>query len=219
VDSLAKAGMRVIDRLQLHGILGPQTILAHCVRVDGNEIATIADTKTWVSHQPRSNMNNGVGTAPVDSMLEDGVRVGLGNDGFTNDMWQEWKAAYFVHKSWHRDPRRMPAGEVAQMGAYNNAALANLFFPEAHLGQILPGAAADLIFVDYHPFTPLTAENLPWQIIFGFNESMITTTMVAGEVLMKDKELTQLDEEEITAKARELAVKVWKRYNDKFTNP
>lgn len=213
-DSIAKSGMRVVNRLYAHGILGPQSILAHCVRVDEHEIDLLAETRTWVTHQPRSNMNNGVGVAPVEAMLKSGIRVGLGNDGLSNAMWEEWKAAYLVHKVWQRDPRRMPAADVARMAVYNNAALARVFFPDAPVGQITPGASADLIFVDHHPFTPLTTENLPWHIIFGFHESMVTASMVGGKFLMKDRQLLTLDETEIAAKAKELAANVWKRYED-----
>jgi len=102
------------------------------------------------------------------------------------------------------------------MAVYNNAALASEFFPEAALGQIAPGAAADLILVDYHPHTPLTAANLPWQILFGFRESMLTSTIVAGKFLMQDRRLLTLDEEAISAHARERAARVWKRYEEQF---
>ena len=215
-DSLAKSGMRVINRLHAHGILGPQSILAHCVRVDDREIDLLSDSKSWVTHQPRSNMNNGVGIAPVEAMLGSGVRVGLGNDGFSNTMWEEWKASYLIHKAWNHDPRRMSGDGVVQMAVYNNAALASIFFPAGQVGQISTGACADLIFVDYHPFTPLTVANLPWHILFGFHESMITTTMVGGKILMKDRHLLTLDETEIAEKAKELAVKVWERYDNSF---
>lgn len=80
----------------------------------------------------------------------------------------------------------------------------------------MPGAHADLIFVDYHPHTPLSPGNLPWHIVFGFHESMVTTTIVEGEVLMRDRELLTVDEEEITARARTLAPDVWKRYTSQF---
>jgi putative selenium metabolism protein SsnA len=211
-DSLAKSGKRVVDRLEKHGILGPRTIVAHAVHVDAREVAMLAESRTWVSHQPRSNMNNGVGAAPVESLLRSGIRVCLGTDGFSHTMWEEWKAAYLLQKVWHRDPRRMPATEVAQMAVTNNASLANQFFPDASLGKLVPGATADLIFVDYHPHTPLTSGNLPWQIIFGFHESMVTTTIVAGKLLMRDRQLITLDEESIAAHARELAQHVWERY-------
>ena len=211
-DSLEKSGSRVVDRLQHFGLLGPDSICVHAVHVDAREVALLAETGTWVTHQPRSNMNNAVGIGEVESMLRAGVRVGLGNDGFSNAMWEEWKTAYLVHKVWQRDPRRMSASDVAQMAVYNNAALAGRFFPGAPLGVIQPGARADLIFVDYHPFTPLTFGNLPWHIIFGFQESMITATLVAGRVLMKDRQLQVLNEEAIAYRARQAASRVWARY-------
>ena len=212
-DSLGKSGLRVVDRLLEHGILGPKTIVAHAIHIDIKEAELLAETESWVTHQPRSNMNNGVGVAPVEDLLRAGVKVGIGTDGFSHTMWEEWKTAYLLHKVWRRDPRRFSGIDAVQLGVYNNAALANIFFPEAPLGQIIPGAHADLIFVDYHPHTPLNEGNLPWQIIFGFNESMVTTTIVAGEVLMQDRQLLTMDEEAITAKARGLAPHVWERYN------
>jgi cytosine/adenosine deaminase-related metal-dependent hydrolase len=128
-------------------------------------------------------------------------------------MWEEWKTAYLLHKVWHRDPRRFSGLDAVKLGVYSNAALANKFFPGAPLGKISRGSFADLIFVDYHPHTPLTEANLPWQIIFGFNESMVTTTIVAGKVLMKDRKLLTIDEEEVTSNARRRAPEVWARYN------
>jgi len=213
-DSLARTGLRVVNRLDRHGILGPRTIAAHAVHVDAGEIELLRSSQTWVTHQPRSNMNNGVGVAGVESMLGAGVRVGLGNDGFSNSMWEEWKAAYLLPKAWHRDPRRMPGDQVARIAVYNNAALAGLFFPEAPIGVLAPGAHADLILVDYHSTTPLSAGNLPWHILFGFHESMVTTTIAAGQALMRDRKLLTLDEEAITARSRELAAAVWRRYDD-----
>jgi putative selenium metabolism protein SsnA len=215
-DSLAKSGLRVVDRLHRRGILGPKTIVAHAIHVDAREVNLLADSGTWVTHQPRSNMNNGVGVAEIESLIRAGVPVCLGTDGFSHTMWEEWKTAYLLHKVWHRDPRRMNGMDVATMAAYNNASLAGTFFPEAPLGVLEPGAFADLIFVDYHPHTPLTSGNLPWHIIFGFHESMVTSTIVSGQMLMKDRTLLTLDEEEITARALRQAPLVWERYEQQF---
>ena len=211
-DSLKKSGARVVDRLHQLGILGPKTIVAHCVHIDHREAELLKETGTWVTHQPRSNMNNAVGAADIEGLLRLGVKVCLGNDGFSNAMWEEWKAAYFYHKAAHRDPRRVGGYTITQMAVTNNAALANVFFPQAPLGVLAPGAFADIIFVDYHPTTPLTAGNLPWHILFGFEPSMVTTTIASGKVLMKDRQLLFLDEAEITAKSRELAARVWERF-------
>jgi putative selenium metabolism protein SsnA len=213
-DSLAKSGMRVVDRLNHHGILGEKSIAAHAVHVDAREIAQLAETSTWVTHQPRSNMNNGVGVGNMESLMRASVRVALGNDGFSNAMWEEWKTAYLVHKVWNRDPRRMSGYDVINMGVYNNASLANIYFPNLNLGVISQGATADLIFVDYSPFTPLNAENLPWHILFGFRESMVTTTIVQGHLLMHNGQLISLDAEGIYNRALEYAPKVWERYRE-----
>jgi len=216
-DCIEKSGTRVIDRLYKHGILGPRSIVVHAVHVDAREIALLAETNTWVTHQPRSNMNNAVGIGEVEAMMRAGVRVGLGNDGFSNAMWEEWKTAYLVHKVWHRDPRRMNGLDVVQMAVYNNAALVSALFDKPDVpvsyGIIKPGAVADLIFVDYHPFTEMTVENLPWHILFGFHESMVTTTIVGGKVLMHERKLLTLDEEEITTYALAVvAPNVWGHY-------
>ncbi len=211
-DALAKSGMRVVDRLRQWGILGPKTIAVHAVHVDAREIAILAETGTWVSHQPRSNMNNGVGLPPVESLMRAGVRVCLGNDGFSNAMWEEWKAAYLAHKLISLDPRRLPGNLVEKMAIENNRNLAAEIFGEPEVGRIAPGAAADLILVDYKPFTPLTPGNIPWHIVFGFHESMITTTIVAGKILMRDRCLQVVDEERVMAEARQRAPRLWERY-------
>jgi len=210
--SLQWYGLRVVERLDRAGILGPRTIAAHCVHTDAWELEILRRSSTWVSHQPRSNMNNGVGAAPLDTLLRGQVRVGLGNDGFSNNMWAEWKAAYLLHKVASRDPRRAPGDQIAHMAVHNNARLVETFFPGRRFGALEPGAAADLILVDYHPFTPLTEGNLPWHIIFGFEASMITATMVEGRWLMRDRRLLTLDEAAIAEAALALAPFVWERY-------
>jgi putative selenium metabolism protein SsnA len=211
-DSLRKSGKRVIERFADAGVLGPGTLLAHCVHVDAWELELLRDTGAWVTHQPRSNMNNAVGAAPVETMLRGGVRVGLGNDGFSNNMWAEWKAAYLMQKLWHGDPRRMDGNKVFDVAVYQNGALATTLWPQVPIGKVAPGAAADLILVDYQPFTELTAGNLPWHILFGFEAGMVTGTMVAGQWLMRDRKLLTLDEAEIARRARECSAKVWQRY-------
>ncbi|MGB4596273.1 MAG: putative aminohydrolase SsnA [Anaerolineaceae bacterium] len=208
-DSLKKYGVRVIRRFADHGILGPKTILAHGVHADDEEIELLKQSQTWLTHQPRSNMNNAVGVAPILEMLKRGVRIGLGNDGFSNAMWQDWNEAYLVQKDAHRDPRVMGGYDVVKMAITNNSQLATETYDNLRVGRIEAGAAADLILVDYHPTTPMTAGNLPWHILFGFRDGMVTGTMVAGKLLMKDRKLLTLDEAEIAAKSREVAARTW----------
>ena len=208
-DSLQKYGKSVIERFAEAGVLGERSIMVHGVHADAYQTEILARSKTWLTHQPRSNMNNAVGAADVPRMLEQGVKVCLGNDGFSNAMWDEWKAAYFIQKHVKGDPRAMGGYDVVKLAIENNSALATQTWEGLPIGKIEKGAAADLILVDYHPITPLTAGNLPWHIIFGFRDGMVTSTIVDGRVLMKDRQLLTLDEAEIAAKAREHTERTW----------
>lgn len=212
-DSLYRFNKRCGQRLYDHKILGDKTIVAHAVHVDKSEMDILKETGTWISHQPRSNMNNAVGAAQVESMLANGMKICLGNDGFTYDMWSEWKAAYYLHKVMNRDPRRGNGYAVQEMGIYNNSRLAEQAFGLAKFGQIAVGAPADLILVEYRPFTDFNAGNIPWHIIFGFNERMITTTIVNGKILMKNRELTTMDEKEIYARSLRKFPEVRDKFN------
>jgi cytosine/adenosine deaminase-related metal-dependent hydrolase len=156
-------------------------------------------------------MNNAVGVAPIESMSGSGSGLVLGRMDFTCDVG-EWKSAYFLHKVANRDPRRMSGLDLINMGVYNNRNLAESFFPGELLGRLLKGARADIIFVEYNPFTPLTPENLPWHILFGFSERLVNTTIVDGRVLMHNRQLVDLDEEAIMSRAAELSPNVWERY-------
>jgi cytosine/adenosine deaminase-related metal-dependent hydrolase len=216
-DSIYKSGLRVVDRLAKYNILGPDTIIAHGVHMDMKEIEILRESNTWLSHQPRSNMNNAVGLADIDSMVRFGVKVCLGNDGFSNTMWDEYRTCYLAHKLWNKDPLRMNGADLAEIVFYNNADLASHFYSgEGKIGSIEEGSQADLILVDYKPFTEMNTGNIPWHIQFGFRDSMVTSTMVAGKWLMKDRVLLTLDEEEIINKSMELSRKVWERYNKQF---
>jgi cytosine/adenosine deaminase-related metal-dependent hydrolase len=212
-DALQKYRMRVGDRLAEQGVLGPRTIAAHCVHVDATEIEGLCRTKTNVAHNPRSNMNNAVGVADVLGMMRRGINIGLGNDGFTNNQFAEMKTAYLLHKSHHRDPRVMGADQVVQMAYANNAKIAQVFW-KSKVGELSVGAFADIILLDYIPYTPLTAGNFPWHLIFGIDGTHVTHTICAGKLLMKDCQLLTLDEEAIAARAKEAAKKVWKRVQE-----
>lgn len=214
-DSLEKSGMRVVDRLANAGILRPNSIIGHGVHIDAKEMEILAETGTWVGHQPRSNMNNAVGMSDVQSMLRLGVNVVLGNDGFSNAMWQEWKTTYLAHKLWHRDPRWMNGSDLKKIAIDNNAKLASQQF-NAKIGVLEKGAQADIIFVDYIPYTPITMGNLPWHILFGFRDSMVTMTMVEGVVLMKDRQLLTLDEKAMNEETQALIPALWGRYQSQF---
>jgi cytosine/adenosine deaminase-related metal-dependent hydrolase len=157
-------------------------------------------------------MNNGVGAMDFSEMLAQGVKLCLGTDGFSHNMFAEWKAAYLLHKLANRDPREANGADVIQVATANNARLAETFFSGERLGEISVGAAADVILLDYRPFTPLTRGNAAWHLLFGYEASMITATIANGKVLMKDRVLVGIDESRIVAEALAYAPTVWERY-------
>jgi putative selenium metabolism protein SsnA len=214
-DSLARSGKRVVERLHGFGVTGPDSIMAHCIHIDAWETALLRESRTWVSHQPRSNMNNAVGAAEVTEMLRGGISVCLGNDGFSNDMFAEMKVADFLQKLAHGDPRYLGADKVIQMAVNNNRALASRFFSQP-VGVISPGAHADLVLLDYYPTTPLSTANLPWHILFGVSGGHVHSTIVQGRTLMRERQLTQIDEAEVSARSRAEAQRTWQRYWDSF---
>ena len=212
-DSLRKYGKRVINRLFDHDILGEKTVTGHCIHVNGIEMDIIKQTDTMVVHNPESNMGNAVGIPPCMEMMKRGILLGLGTDGYTNDMFESEKVANVIHKHVLCDPGAA-WGEVPKMLFENNAAIANRSF-ETRLGALEPGAAADIVVSDYVPLTPMTADNCDGHILFGMSGRSIVTTVINGVVRMKDRELIGIDAEAILAKSRERAAAMAKRINSR----
>lgn len=207
-DSMRKYKKGAVERLAGLGILGPQTILAHCVHVCAAQINILAKTRTTVIHNPRSNMNNAVGCAALVRMLKRGVTVGLGTDGMSESMLDELKTGVLLHKHVSRDPRA-GTGEMITALFQNNACIASQIFG-AKIGVIEKGAKADLILVDYDAPTPLTKENLAAHILFGIANARVDTAIVDGRILMRDDKLRRIDESTIAAHGREIASRLWR---------
>jgi putative selenium metabolism protein SsnA len=210
-DSLDKYGKRVINRLFDLGILGKDTITGHCIHVESAEMDIIKETETMVVHNPESNMGNAVGIPPCMEMMRRGILLGLGTDGYTNDMLESEKVANIIHKHELRDPGAAWS-EVPKMLFENNAAICARIF-DTKIGVLEPGAAADIIVSDYIPLTPMSADNCDGHILFGMSGRSVITTVINGVVKMQDRRLVGIDMEAILAKCRELSGALWKRIN------
>lgn len=203
-------GMRVVERFARLGILGDRTIAAHCVHVDDHEIDLLQSTGAFVVHNPESNMGNAVGCAPVLKMVSRGVRVGLGTDAYTEDMFESLKVANLAHKHQSGQPN-VGWAEPPAMLFEQNAQFAGSCFGSA-IGKLAPGARADVIVVDYDPPTPLTADNVNSHLLFGASGRAVRTTIIDGRIVMQDRKLAGIDEGEVLAKARVAARKLWQRF-------
>lgn len=212
-DCLKKYGKRIVDRLMDCNILGPKTLLGHCIYVNPHEMELIKETDTMVVHNPESNMGNACGCPPTMEIVHRGILTGLGTDGYTHDMTESYKVANVLHKHHLCDPNAA-WGEVPQMLFEGNAKIANRYFKKP-LGVLKEGAAADVIVTDYIPLTPMNAGNVNSHILFGMTGRSVTTTVGNGKVLMKDRILTNIDEEKVMADCRQAAKELADRINSR----
>ena len=210
-DSLQNYGRRPVQRLQDHGILGPKTILGHCIHVNSAEIELIQATDTMVVNNPESNMGNAVGICPVLPLYKAGVLLGMGTDAYTNDMLESLKVALCSQRSNACMPN-VAWCEVTDMLFRNNAKIGARYFPD-ELGVLKAGAAADVIVMDYKPFTPFSDANIDGHMIFGMTGRQCQTTIGNGRLLMKDRELVGIDEEAVNAHILEESKKLWGALN------
>ena len=204
-------GKRIIERFYDAGVLGDHTLAIHCVHINRAEMQLLSDTGSMVVHNPESNMGNAVGCGPVLHMLREGVTVGLGTDGYTNDMLESYKVGNIIHKHHLCDPT-VAWGEIPAMLFDNNAAMAGRFL-KAPVGVLRPGAYADVIVTDYDPLTPMDGSNVNGHILFGMQGRSVTHTVCNGKVLMRDRVLTGIDEQALMAECRESARRLWTSIN------
>jgi len=209
--SLKEYGKPIVERLWQQGILGRQTIAAHCIHVNAREMDLLKDTDTMVVHNPESNMGNAVGCEPMLELFRRGILLGLGTDGYTHDMLESYKVGNLIHKHNLCDPT-VAWGELPAMLFDNNARIAARYF-STPVGVLKTGAAADIIVTDYDPLTPMDGSNCNGHILFGMTGRHVTTTVCNGKVLMKDRRLQMCDEAEVWASCRKQAADFWKRVN------
>ncbi len=204
-------GKRIIDRLMDCDILGPQTLAAHCIYINRHEMDLLKDTDTMVVHNPESNMGNACGCPPTLEIFHHGILTGLGTDGYTHDMLESYKVANVLHKH-HLCDATAAWTEVPQMLFAGNAAIAGRYFKRP-LGVLKPGAAADVIVLDYDPITPLDASNCNGHILFGLSGRCVVTTVCNGRLLMQDRVLVEIDAEKVIADVRAESAKLWQQMN------
>jgi putative selenium metabolism protein SsnA len=206
-DAEAGYGLRVVERLDRAGILGPDALLAHCVHVSGQEAAQIASSGAAVAHNPRSNMNNRVGYSPL---AHGGTRVALGTDGIGGDMITESQVAFF--RATEAGAATDPGWPVRRLA--EGARIAGRSFGEPLHGTIAPGAPADLTVLSYPSPTPLTGENLPGHWVFGLSSRQVRDVIVAGELVVADRRSTRIDESELARQAADQARRLWARLEE-----
>ena len=206
--NLKHFGLPVVKRLDKFGVWTPRSLAIHCVHIDEEEMDVLGARDVSVVHNPESNMGNAVGRADVLAMFNKSLRVGLGSDGYTTDMFEGLKVANLLHK--HGEGNPAAGSEVRDMVFENNCEIVCRHFG-CSVGRLLPGWQADVITLRYKPYTPLTTENWYSHLLMGVSGGMVSTVLVDGKILMENGRLTTVDEEKVYAKACQQAESVWKR--------
>ncbi|MFN2489441.1 MAG: amidohydrolase family protein [Actinomycetota bacterium] len=203
-DSVTKHGVRAAQRLRRAGALARGDLVAHGVCLDAAEVSLLQSSGAWLAHNARSNMNNGVGYAPVAMMLE---RVALGTDGIDGDMFAEARASYFRA----REANLSATPQTTLERLAGGAAFVGALFGEPLLGSLLEGAPADLAVLEYDSPTPVDAGNLAGHYVFGLTTAAVRDVMVAGRWIVRDRRHQLVDEEELAARCRRAAPELWDR--------
>jgi 5-methylthioadenosine/S-adenosylhomocysteine deaminase len=179
VDPPGTTGTRMLAR---EGLLGPHVLAAHCVVVEEDEIALLAEHDVAVAHCPRSNAYVGCGIAPLRELRAAGLRVGVGTDGVSStpsqDYFDELRSVVMMARARDRRPDAMTAAEALVLGTLGGARALGL---GAETGSLVPGKRADLTVVSLEgsPYVPI--EDPAAALVFGGAPERVLATFVDGE--------------------------------------
>lgn len=206
--NLERYGMRTIERLDRVRALGPRTVLAHCVNVNDDELQLIAKTQSKVAHNPLSNQLNAVGVAPVPRMLDLGITVGLGNDGYIFDVFENMRAAYLIHRIPQHDPRTTSAEKTVELATVNAAECYGL----TDLGSLAAGKRADIVIMKPRLLpTPLDQRTVYSHLVNTISGCDVDTVLVDGEVVLRNEMPTRVRVADVNKVAQRSAENLWKR--------
>ncbi len=194
----ANFGKTPIQHVNTTGLLDLSPIGAHMVQLNAQDIAIAAEKGVGAIHNPTSNMKLGAGISPVPAMIAAGVNVGLGTDGAASnndlDMWEEIRLAALLHKVNSGDPTALPAPVALDMATRMGARAIGL---GDVVGRLEPGMQADLIQVDFSRTRQAPLYKVRSHLVYVLDSQDVVTTIVAGRVLMEDRQVLSLDREAI----------------------
>jgi 5-methylthioadenosine/S-adenosylhomocysteine deaminase len=191
----ARTGVSPIPHLDALGALGSNTLLAHCVWADADDIALLKQRDTAVTHCPHANLKLGSGIAPVGAMVRAGVRVALGTDGAKAnnrlDLFDVMKFTSLLHKGISHDPGMLPPDAVLAMATRVGADTLRF-----DAGAIAVGKLADITLIDLRRFhlQPATPATVQTNLVHSARGSDVRTVVVSGEIVVEDGRLANIDE-------------------------
>lgn len=199
-------GTTSVQWLESMGFLGPDVTAAHCTRLNDVDRRIMAERGVKIAHCPVSNAKLVSGTLDLGAVTDAGITVGLATDGpashNTMDLFQEMKFAGLIHKDRTQDPLFLPTRQLLNLATTGSAAA--MHRPE--LGRLAPGHPADIVVVDFDTAHTMPVYDPESTLAYASRADDVRFTIVAGEVLLDDKQIPGVDETEVRRRFRESAL-------------
>ncbi len=210
--NLEERGVRHVEWLDNLGVLGPDTQLAHSIWLDDGELDTIAERGAVVVHCPVSNMYLASGVSRIVEMKQRGITIALASDGpgsnNRQDMFEVLKATVLLQKVHTLDAMSLQPEDSIRMACNGGAAAFGL--PD-DIGVLASGRKADLVVVDLESVFTAPVHRVASALVFCATPFDVTEVVVDGRILIDDRQLTMVDEQELLAKATQSAREVFRR--------
>ncbi len=203
-QSIKQYGMRPLQRLNELGLVSPNLMAVHFTQATDEEISLLAESGSHVVHCPESNLKLASGFCPVKKLMDAGVNVALGTDSAASNndlsMLGEMRTASLLAKGVSGDATALSAMQTVRMATINGARALGL---EQHTGSLETGKYADIIAVDFSSLELNPVYDPVANLVYSCNREQISDVWVAGKHLLKDRELTTLDEQELMNTSRQ----------------
>lgn len=181
------------------------SVFAHCVKLKDDDFKVLSDYNIKVAHCPVSNLKLACGIADIPKMMENNIIVSLGTDGQGSgcnlDMFDTMKFTGLLQKGINENPKLLPAYEILKMATINGAKALN---KENILGSIEEGKLADLIILDLDDVILQPINDIFSDIVYNAKGTNVITTIVGGNILMENRKLVNLNEEEIISSCKNI---------------
>jgi len=204
--ALQKYGKLPVEVYEGIGFLGPDLLASQCVHTKRQEIEVMKRHGVRIAHMPLSNCEVGGGIAPLKELLEAGLAVGLGTDGYVTDMFEVMRAAFLIHKGYLQDASVIPASIVFEMATVSGAKALGM---EDQIGSLQVGKQGDVVLLDPSFPTPLTPDNAYSQIVAFGTGNDVDTVIVSGRVVASRGRMSTINEQEAKKDCSKVAKEFW----------
>jgi len=214
-DTRMRSGLRPVEHLHELGVLGPNVVMVHMVHVADREIALLAKSKANVIHCPTTALKlnyelSSKGRFP--EMVEHGVNVGIGSDAADcsnfADMIRTMYLAAVLPKDYRNDAGVSSAETAIEMATINGAKAIGM---DKEIGSLEPGKKADVILINMHRPEWYPNYSEVQNLVYSASGDCVETVFIDGKVVMRDRKVLTVDEDEVLNRCQELGDDVLRR--------